>query len=395
MPLYRYTAKTVEGRQVSGQLEADDPRQLSTALHQKQLFLVRSKELTGDDSRVRLRAPELADFCRQLGTMLSSGISLVRAVDIILHRDVKPRVRQVYSQLYRSLQQGVPMSEARRQQRGAFPPLMISMFYAGESSGQLDTVATKMAAHFEKEHKLHTKIRGATIYPIILLCVTVLVMLAIFLFVLPQFFTLFEDMDTLPGPTRVVLAISNGLQNHWAAVLITVLVLVGSFAILLTSPQIHTWLDRQKLRLPVVGKLLRIIYTARFSRTLCSLYTSGLSMISALQISRTTVGNRYIDAQFDQVVELVRSGTPLSRAIQVVDGFDSKLSSTILIGEATGRLDDMLGSVADSFDYEAEMATQRLTTFIEPVLIIFMALVIGFIMISVMMPIYQLYGTIG
>ena len=202
-------------------------------------------------------------------------------------------------------------------------------------------------------------------------------------------------MDTLPGPTRVVLAISNGLQNHWAAVLITVLVLVGAFAILLTSPQIHTWLDRQKHRLPVVGKLRRIIYTARFSRTLCSLYTSGLSMISALQISRTTVGNRYIDAQFDQVVELVRSGTPLSRAIQVVDGFDSKLSSTILIGEETGRLDDMLGSVADSFDYEAEMATQRLTTFIEPVLIIFMALVIGFIMISVMMPIYQLYGTIG
>lgn len=395
MPLYQYTAKNMEGQLVRDRLEADDPHQLSIALNAQQLFLVRYKEMNVESGRVKLKAPELADFCRQIGTMLASGISLIRAMDIILHRDLKPRARKVYSDLYRSLQKGIPLSEAMKEQHGTFPDIMINMFYAGESSGQLDTVAAKLAVHFEKEHRLHTKIRNATIYPVILLCVTVIVVLLVFIVVLPNFFSLFEDMATLPLPTRVVLAISNGLRYHWAVILIAVLSVVGFIAMLLTNDAIHTTIDRKKLHMPIVGKLLRTIYTARFARTLSSLYSSGLSMINALQIARGTIGNRYVNSQFDQVISMVRNGNALSRSIQTVDGFDQKLCSTILIGEETGRLDDMLTSVADSFDYEAEMATARLTTFIEPILIIFMALIIGFIMISVMLPIYQLYNSIG
>lgn len=394
MPIYKYTAKDSGGKNLHGTLEAADEQALAVRLYEQRLVLMRCGEARREERGVRLRPLEISDFCRQLGTMLSSGVSLIRAVDIVLQRDLAPRVRTIYSNLYRSLQQGVSMSEAMREQYGSFPELLINMIYAGESSGQLDMVSLKMATHYEKEYRLNNKIISAMTYPIILLCVTIIVMIGVFTLILPQFFTMFEGM-VLPLPTRAVIAISNGLTKNWFACLMVVLAVIGICAVLLKNDAIRIWMDGKKLRVPQIGKLMKIIYTARFSRTLSSLYSSGLSMMNALQIARGTVGNRFIDSQFDAVIENVRTGVPLSQSILAVDGFDKKLASTVLIGEETGKLDDMLTAVADSFDYESEMATQRLTTFIEPVLIISMAVIIGFIMISVMLPIFQLYQNIG
>lgn len=394
MPIYKYTAKDSGGKNLHGTLEAADEQALAVRLYEQRLVLMRCGEARREERGVRLRPLEISDFCRQLGTMLSSGVSLIRAVDIVLQRDLAPRVRTIYSNLYRSLQQGVSMSEAMREQYGSFPELLINMIYAGESSGQLDMVSLKMATHYEKEYRLNNKIISAMTYPIILLCVTIIVMIGVFTLILPQFFTMFEGM-VLPLPTRAVIAISNGLTKNWFACLMVVLAVIGICAVLLKNDAIRIWMDGKKLRVPQIGKLMKIIYTARFSRTLSSLYSSGLSMMNALQIARGTVGNRFIDSQFDAVIENVRTGVPLSQSILAVDGFDKKLASTVLIGEETGKLDDMLTAVADSFDYESEMATQRLTTFIEPVLIISMAVIIGFIMISIMLPIFQLYQNIG
>lgn len=173
------------------------------------------------------------------------------------------------------------------------------------------------------------------------------------------------------------------------------LCVVAVWSILARNYKIRGWLDHIKLKMPLFGKLLRIIYTARFARTLCSLYTSGLSMIHALNISRDIIGNEYIAEQFDNVVAMVREGHPLSQAVASVDGFDPKLSSSIYVGEETGRLDDMLESMANDFDYEAEIASQRMVTIMEPLLIIVLALMIGFVLISVMLPIWSIYSTIG
>jgi len=153
--------------------------------------------------------------------------------------------------------------------------------------------------------------------------------------------------------------------------------------------------DRLKIRVPIIGKLLKIIYTARFARTLSSLYTSGISMLNALEITRTTISNTYIENQFDEVIKSVRNGEFLSESVAMVDGFDKKLSATILIGEETGRLDAMLESTAESFDYEAEMATGRLVQLLEPVMIVILAVVVGGIMLAVMMPIMTLYQNAG
>lgn len=394
MPTYRYTARNTAGKAVRGAADAPDERQLVTRLRAEGLFLMYCREAERDHGRTRLGALQLSEFCRQIGMMLSSGVTLLRAVGILLQRDQKKRIKRVYQGLYDALQRGRSLSEAMRGQHGAFPELLIGMVYAGESSGTLDSVTLKMATFYEKEHRLHNRIISAVIYPVILLCITVLVVIGIFTFVLPNFFDMFQDM-VLPVPTQVVMAISTGLTQHWGAVLIGMLAFIGVLAIALTMPAVRYGIDRTKLHMPVIGKLMRTIYTARFSRTLSSLYSSGLPMIDAIAMSRDTVGNRYLAAQFDIVLRQVREGMSLSYAIAPLDGFDPKLAATIQVGEETGRLDAMLESTADSFDYEGEMATQKLTTFIEPILIVFMAIVVGAIMISVMLPIFDIYNTIG
>lgn len=396
MPEYAYAAKGLDGRTVRGSHEAPDVQQLTDWLRERDLFLIKYRERAVEAQRgYRLKAPELADFSRQVGTMLASGIPLARAMNILLQRSLKDKVAKVYTELYRSLQRGHTLSEAMAEQSGSFPELMINMFRAGESSGRLDKTAVRMADFYEKEHRLHNKIRGALTYPAILLVLTVLVVIALFTLILPQFFSLFEGLGTLPLPTRVVLAISDFLSHNWLYVAIGVLVVAAGWSMLLRLPKVRLFLDRLKLRLPKAGKLLAVIYTARFARTLSSLYTSGLSMINALTISARIVGNQYIASQFPKVVRLVRDGKPLSASIAEVDGFDAKLASIVFVGEESGKLDDMLESVADTFDYESEVATQRLVSILEPLLIIFMALVIGAIMISVILPLMQMYNSIG
>lgn len=398
MPTYQYQAKTLDGQKQKGRLEAADEIQLAVKLHEDGLFLTKWKRLNDQEQKAsyHFNAHELSEFSREIGTMLDSGVSLIRAMAILLKRDVKPRIKTVYEGIYRGLQQGATLSEAMEQQKDAFPRLMINMMKTGEASGSLENTAMKMAGHYEKEHRLNNKIKSASTYPIILVVLTVVIVLFIFMVILPQFFSVFESFNLqLPGITRFVLAVSDVLTKYWLFLLVGVLCLWLALSLIARIPRVRRMLDRQKLKLPVFGKLLRTIYTARFARTLSSLYSSGLSMINALRICGGIVGNAYIEEQFEEVVKDVRNGELLSYAIEKVDGFDIKLSSTIYVGEEAGRLDDMLDSVASSFDYEAEIAMQRMVTLLEPILIVTMAVIIGTVMLSVMLPIYQLYQNIS
>ncbi|MEG0156698.1 MAG: type II secretion system F family protein, partial [Anaerovoracaceae bacterium] len=254
----------------------------------------------------------------------------------------------------------------------------------------------RMADHYEKSHRLKQKVKGAMIYPIILIVVTVLVVLVVFLAILPKFFQMFEELETpLPGITQLMINISKGLQSNWLYLLIGVLVAVVAIKALLSLPKVRIAVDRAKLKLPIIGKLIRVIYTARFARTLCSCYTSGISMINSLENTKDTVGNKYIEAQFEEVMAGVKNGEALSAAIGKVVGFDPKLAASILIGEETGRLDAMLENTADTFDFEAEIALQKLTATVEPAMIVLMAIIIGTIMISVILPLPAMYSAVG
>lgn len=383
----------MEGKTVKGTRSALTERALRDSLSSEGLILLSSTADVGEQAGVRLKTTEIADFCRQLAAMLSAGVPLIRAINILMKRDLKPRVRSVYTALYGALQAGVPLSEAMEQQ-GGFPTLLVSAFRASEVSGHMDNTAKQMAVHYDKEHRINGKVRTAAFYPLFLLLLTVLIVSVIFRFILPQFFTLFEGME-LPGITQFVLNVSTAFSEHGLYILIGVLLAVLLLSFVFRQKDVRRALDRFKLRIPYVGRLLKIIYTARFARTLSSLYSSGLTILSALQNTRDTVGNTYISSQFDALITDVRNGASLSAAIAKVDGFDAKLTGTVNVGEESGNLEYMLTTMADSFDFESEQALDKLTSLIGPILIIFMAIIIGTIIISVMLPILTLYDTIG
>ena len=396
MPMYRYKAMHLDGRVVRGELQAADRTELRELLLGQELYLTDARESQKEKASGQLKPQQLAEFCRELGTMLSAGVPLIRTLSIMAQRDIAPKLKSVYTALFQALKQGKMFSECLEEQGNVFPELLVSMYRAAETSGTLDVTSEKMAEHYEKSYKLAKKVKSAMVYPIILATVTVLVLLVVFLVVLPKFFVLFENLHTeLPGITRLMLNLSNGMKEHWLGVLIVVVLLLLGLKMIGQIPKVRVFRDRIKLRLPIVGKLLRIIYTARFARTLSSTYASGVSIVNALANTQNTIGNTYIAAQFPDLIGTVRNGEPLSRGVLHVDGFDSKLAASILIGEETGKLDEMLNAVAAAFDYEAEEAISRLTALLEPCMIVIMAVVVGSIMVSVILPMTTLYDAIG
>ena len=396
MAKFRYKARDRQGKLISGIMNALDEDELYRRLKEENKYLVFAETGEEGHSLRQMPAMMLSEFNRELGDMLGAGVTLVRALTILSQEETRrQRERAVLGQVLKLVRQGVAISDAMEQQNGVFPLLMVNMYRAAESSGNLSGTAKRLAKHYEKEHQLNTKIRGATVYPRILAVLVVLVVIFIMSYILPQLSDLFESLDTLPAPTRILFAISSFVRNYWMGLLILAVCIIIICAVLWKIPAVKYWLDKVKLKLPLLGKLLSVIYTARFARSLSSLYSAGIPIITAMQISGKTVGNSYIESQFDETISKLRAGQPLSEALEGVKGFRNKLSAVVRIGEESGDLVQMLDAMADSFDYESEMAMNRLISYLEPVLIVFMALVVGFIMIAVMTPIYDSYSAIG
>lgn len=392
MAEYTYVAAAMDGKTVRGKLTANNPEVLKDNLLKQELYLLDYDEI-GKAGGKRLKANQLADFCRELSSMLGTGVSLVRSMQIIINRDLTPAMKQTFTALNHLIKRGVALSEAMEQQENVFPELLINMVKAGEANGKLDESLKKMAGHYEAEHRTNQEIKSAMTYPIILIVITVVVIIAVFTFIFPTFMGVFGDME-LPLITQIMMGISNFLTQQWFLALVTVLAVgIGIYWLTRIEKVKFLW-DKLLVKMPKIGKLLKIIYTARFARTFSSLYSGGLSILSALQISKDTIGNRYIAAQFTEVIRAVRQGTSLSESLKNVEGFDVKLTETIAVGEETGRVDQLLLSIADSFDYESSEAIKKLVKLIEPIMILVMAAVIMTVMLSVMLPIYSLYGNI-
>ncbi len=394
MPNFRYTAKSMEGKIQRGTMEAAGESALQQMLKEQGLYLIEAKDAAAVKKHKKLNARQLSEFSKELSTLLASGVSIVRALEIIAEEDgISPVTKALYLDILAELKRGLSLSEAMEMKQ-CFPELMLGMIRSGEGSGNIDAVMNRLALHYERENRLKQQVQSAMTYPMVLLVMSILVVILIVTFILPQFEELFAEMESLPVVTEILMGISDFLVTQWYVALLVIFLL---FIILRTVGKIYKvrrTIDYIKVHMPVAGKLNKVIYTARFSRTLSSLYSSGMPIASALQTAGGTVGNVYVEEQFDKVISMVRSGIPLSQALREVDGFLRKLSSTIMVGEESGRLDAMLDSIAMTMEEEAEAATKRLVTLLEPILICIMALVVGFIIIAVMLPIYESYGAI-
>ena len=397
MPSYQYTAKNEKGKTVRGTAAAPSPEALYAQLRTEGLYLMDQREAGAGKRSVRpLKTAQVADFCRSLGTLLAAGVPLVRAFAILGEEEgLDPKAKAVYEAVRTELRKGVPLSDAMEAQAPAFPALLVAMLRSAESTGSIDKACLRMANHYEKEHKLDQEVGNSLMYPAILGVLIVVVLLILMGYVVPQFEEMFAQMETLPLPTVILLGISDFLKSHWLLVALGAAALTVGVRSLFLVPEVRLQWDRFILHAPVVGKLNRKICTARFARTLSNLYSSGVPIVMALQSGQQTVGNRWIASQFDGVLTSVRAGHPLSESLKEVDGFERKLSSTVMVGEETGKLDSMLATTSETMDYEAEMATKKLMTLIEPVMIVVMAVMVAFVIIAVILPIYLSYGTIG
>lgn len=396
MPNYKYTASGSDGKTYRGVMNAGDENALNLSLREEGKFLTHSSEVREKQSAGKLKTMIVADFCRQLGTLLGAGVSLVRALNIIAgDENLKPKTRAVYNEILRLIKQGVALSDAMEQQAPAFPELLVNMMRSAESSGNLDGTARRMAEHYEKEHKINSKVKSAMIYPIILLVMMVVIVIFVVGYILPQFADMFKTMGELPWMTRMVIGASDAVTNYWYLLIIGAMLIAMAVRMILKIPKVRSGFDKFKIKMPIIGKLLRTIYTARFARTLSSLYGSGVPIMSSILTAARTVGNKYIENQFNESVQLLQQGGTLADAVRRIDGFENKLGSSIYIGEETGNLDEMLDVTADSYDYASEQAINKLVTLLEPCMLIIMGLLVGFIMLAILVPIFGSYDAIA
>jgi len=395
MPEYKYQAQDSKGKIVRGKAEAADESDLQRRFHDAGLLLLEARPVVRQVALKPVKKPQLADFCRQLGTLTKAGVTLVKAIEIIANDEsISLYERQLYIKLRDRVVQGVALSNAMQELEPAFPPLLIYMLRAAETSGTLDTTCLRLADQYTNESQLEQTAKNSLTYPKILAALLVGVVAILFGYVLPQFEDLFSAMPKLPVATRILMGISNFVKNRWYVLLVAAVLIVIFGKMIVKIPAVAYGLDRLKTK-GRWGRLLKVIYSARFARTMSSLYSSGIPIYNCIQIARGTIGNSYIEEQFDEVERQVLGGSPLSSALQSVDGFVGKLPATIKVGEETGMLGSMLESVANDLDFYSKQALIKLTSYIEPVMIVIMAIGVGFVMIAIIQPIYQSYSTIG
>lgn len=394
MPEYSYNGKKMDDKSVKGKIIARNSIDAYRQLKENKIFAYSIKNVEEEKHKMhRIKSVQLSDFSRQIGTMLEAGVSIMRALSMMKDRETNVKLRKIYENLYNLVNKGNTLSESMELCGVSFPDIMINIFRAGESSGKLDKSALKMAIYYEKEHKLNTKIKNAMIYPALLLIVTIFVVIGVFTVILPRFFELFQDIE-LPQITQVMINISDLLINYGFLLLIISIINVFILIKIFQIPSVKLKIDYKKIKVKKLGKLMSIVYTARFARTLSSLYSSGLVILDSVKLSSKVTGNKYIELQFPLVISKIRSGSSLSDAISKVDGFDPKLTSVIYIGEESGKLDEMLSTIADSLDYDAQTAMTRLLAILEPSMIVFMSVIIGGVIFSVMLPILSMYNNI-
>lgn len=396
MKKFSYVARDAKGTQSKGMIVANDEKEFMLKLNERGLVCVDFKESDSDDARTvhKFNTKELAFNCRQLSAMLSSGLTLVKALDILCREQAKESAKMIWRDVYENVQKGQSFSASLEMHEGAFPPFLISMVSAGESSGSLDIIMKRMSDHYTKENKLNNVIKGAMVYPIILLVLTVAIVIGLFTFIMPAFIDMFEDPADMPVLTRGLMHVSNFLRTKWYILIIVVGGIVFGLMYVLKIPKFRIKFDRLLIKGPGFGPLIVKVYTGRFSRTLSSLYSSGIPMVECLERSSSILGNSYIDQCFENVVDEVKQGETLSSSIQRTEIFDSMFCSIIYVGEEAGALDDILAKTSDYYEEESEAAIQRLVGMLQPLLIIILGIVIGLVVAGVYPALYGSFEAI-
>lgn len=397
---FKYRAVSENGQVIEGYHEAQTEEEVVNMLKNNKYFPVNIEEETSADISTSLflkkvTKKDIAVFCRQFYTMLDAGIGVVEALDILKRQTENKTLKQTIDIVYEDVQKGLSLSEAMKKHEKVFPNLLINMVEAGEVSGNLDVIMERMAIHYEKEFNIENKIKNAFMYPIILSIVAISVVIFLLVVVMPTFISMFDESGTaLPTPTRILLTISNWLKNYWYLFIGIALIVIFGIMILRKTEEGRRFFDNLKIMFPGIKNMNIKIITSRFTRTLSTLLSSGIPLLQALDVVSKVVDNKVVGDKLQLAKEDIRKGVPMSKTIRDIEIFPPMVDSMIGIGEESGALDDILYKTADFYDEEVENSMERMTTLLEPILIVFMGIVIGFIVISIAMPMFDIYDTI-
>ncbi|MFH5972760.1 type II secretion system F family protein [Clostridium perfringens] len=401
MAIFKYKAINSEGQRIEGSQSADSESQIREMLLSNQYYPLsiekensKSKKSFSFNSKVKLK--DIAVFCRQFYVMLDSGLSIGKALNILIEQCEKPKLREALIGVNGELKRGETLASSMRKRKDVFPNLLTSMIDAGERSGNLDIILKRMAEYYEKETKIRGKIKSAMIYPIVLGVVAIIAITFILTFVMPTFVQMFEENNVdLPMSTKMVLETSKVLGKYGIIIfliLVTAIILLGKY---LKSEEGQYKLSSINLKIPVIKKLTQKIIVSRFTRTMGIVSSSGMSLVTSIEIVASVVGNKIAENELLKVKEKVLKGEGLGDSIINIKIFPPMLASMVKIGEEAGSLDSILDKTADFYDDELEREIKTATALIEPSMIVLMGIIIGFLLISILTPMFKMYNSIS
>lgn len=401
MAIFKYKAINSEGQRIEGSQSADSENQIREMLLSNQYYPLsiekensKSKKSFSFNSKVKLK--DIAVFCRQFYVMLDSGLSIGKALNILIEQCEKPKLREALIGVNGDLKRGETLASSMRKRKDVFPNLLTSMIDAGERSGNLDIILKRMAEYYEKETKIRGKIKSAMIYPIVLGVVAIIAITFILTFVMPTFVQMFEENNVdLPMSTKMVLETSKVLGKYGIIIfliLVTAIILLGKY---LKSEEGQYKLSSINLKIPVIKKLTQKIIVSRFTRTMGIVSSSGMSLVTSIEIVASVVGNKIAENELLKVKEKVLKGEGLGDSIMNIKIFPPMLASMVKIGEEAGSLDSILDKTADFYDDELEREIKTATALIEPSMIVLMGIIIGFLLISILTPMFKMYNSIS
>lgn len=401
MATFAYSARNWEGKVISNEMEGDSKESVVSKLREKGFFVTSIKEKRSSSSLSlfgmgKVTTKEVAIFAQMFSVMIGSGVPLVRCLSILQVQMENPAFSKIIGAIRTDVEGGMTFSSALGKHPQVFDNLFVNLVKAGEAGGILDKILDRLAGYLEKAEDLKSKVKGAMTYPVVVVSIAILVVVALIMFVLPQFKSIFQSMNVeLPVVTEMLLTTSDIFQAYWFIILPGMaLVPICIMHFFKTSQGRRIW-DTNILRVPAFGIMMRKVAVARFTRTLGTMIASGVPILQSLEVTAATAGNIVIKEAVDKTRASIREGESIADPLKASAVFPPMVVQMISVGEETGELDKMLMKIAEFYDTEVDNAVKGLTSVIEPIVIVFMGVVIGGIVLAVFMPMLKLVNNVG
>ncbi len=398
MPVFEYKGRTLAGTAVQGELSASNREELERLLRQNKI-MVTSVHKKAAEITIKfgtgVKKIDISRFTRQFATMIGAGLPMVQCLEILSAQSESRELRIIINKIKEAVQSGSTLSDAMAKHPKIFDQLYTNMVEAGEMGGALDTILVRLAVYREKADSLVRKVKGAMVYPAVVMIVATGVTVGMLTFIVPVFANMFGGLGAeLPGPTIFILAISNFLQENFLIILLGLAAAITGFVLWVKTESGRATFDAFLLKMPVMGNLVRKASVARFTRTLGTLLSSGVSIIDAMNVTAKTAGNVVVSNAIKKAVVAIAEGDTITGPLKESGVFPPMVTQMISVGEKTGGLDDMLSKIADFYDEEVDAAVSAMTSLIEPVIIVLMGAVIGGILVAMYLPMFDIIGQI-